>query len=170
MNFAKKSLGQNFLIDKNILKKIVNFTSIKDRHVIEIGPGKGSLTEEILKRNPKSLIVIEKDSNLAKELKEKYFKNKIIDVINEDVLKFDLEKIVKNNSIIFGNLPYNISSQILVKILRFNKWLPKFKDIVFMFQKELGDKIIGKFPSSNYGRISILTNFRLTKHLILNTI
>ena len=161
MNFAKKSLGQNFLIDKNILKKIVNFSSIKDRHVIEIGPGKGSLTEEILKRNPKSLIVIEKDSNLAKELKEKYSKNKIIDVINEDVLKFDLEKIVKSNSIIFGNLPYNISSQILVKILRFNKWLPRFKDIVFMFQKELGDKIIGKFPSSNYGRISILTNFRL---------
>ena len=70
------------------------------------------------------------------------------------------KKFVKN-SIIFGNLPYNISSQILVKMLKFKQWPPKFNNLIFMFQKELGEKIIGKFASDNYGRLSILTNLRL---------
>ena len=65
---------------------------------------------------------------------------------------------MQKNCIIFGNLPYNISSQIFVKILKYKRWPPKFTDLIFMFQKELGDKIIGKFQSSNYGRLSILSN------------
>tara|TARA_B100001093_G_C26819071_1_gene1011095 strand:- start:425 stop:1210 length:786 start_codon:yes stop_codon:yes gene_type:complete len=162
MKFPKKSLGQNFLIDKNIIIKIINLVEIKNKDIIEIGPGKGALTEEILKRSPKSLILIEKDSYLAKELKEKYSKNKLIKVYNSDILKFNLEKLSTKKSVIFGNLPYNISSQILVKIVKFNKWPPKFNDFVFMFQKELGEKIIGKYPSSNYGRLSILSNYRLS--------
>ncbi len=72
MSFAKKSLGQNFLIDKNIIKKIICLSNITNRDVIEIGPGKGALTEEILKVNPKSLSIIEKDNELAKELSFKY--------------------------------------------------------------------------------------------------
>ena len=162
MKFAKKSLGQNFLIDNNIVKKIINLTTIKEKNIIEIGPGDGALTCEILKRNPKSLSVIEKDYNLSEKLKIKYSKNKIIKVYNADILKFDIEKISKNNLAIFGNLPYNISSQILVKILKFKKWPPKYNDVIFMFQKELGEKIIGKYPSSNYGRLSILTSYRLS--------
>ena len=161
MILAKKSLGQNFLKDKNILKKIIDLIEVKNRNIIEIGPGKGSLTDEILSKKPKSLIIIEKDNRLAANLKKKYFKSKIIKVYNKDVLKINIEKIVKNNSLVFGNLPYNISSQILVKFLKFQIWLPNFTDLVFMFQKELGEKIISKFPSSNYGRISILTNYRL---------
>ena len=159
--FFKKSLGQNFLIDKNIIKKITKLVKIKNRDIIEIGPGEGALTDEILKNKPRSLLTIEKDNVLSKKLQIKYQENKIIQNLNADILKFDLEKINVRNSVIFGNLPYNISSQILVKILRFKKWPPHFSDIVFMFQKELGDKIIGKFPSNNYGRISILTNYRL---------
>ena len=93
MNYSKRSLGQNFLIDKNIIKKIVNLINFKDKNVIEIGPGKGALTEEILKKNPKSLIVIEKDTNLAKYLKFKFLNNKNFTVINQDILKIDLEKI-----------------------------------------------------------------------------
>ena len=161
MILSKKSLGQNFLIDKNIIDKILNLTKIKGRDVIEIGPGKGALTDEILKRKPRSIKIIEKDSRLAERLKQKYLINKSIKIYNEDILKFDMEKICKKNSIIFGNLPYNISSQILVKVLKFKKWPPNFEDIIFMFQKELGDKIISKFPSSNYGRLSILTSYRL---------
>tara|TARA_Y100000768_G_scaffold352236_1_gene303671 strand:- start:17054 stop:17842 length:789 start_codon:yes stop_codon:yes gene_type:complete len=159
--FLKKSLGQNFLIDKNIIKKIIQLVKIENRDIIEIGPGEGALTDEILKNKPRSLLTIEKDNTLSKKLQIKYQKNKIIRNLNADILKFDLEKINVKNSIIFGNLPYNISSQILVKILRFNKWPPHYSDVIFMFQKELGDKIIGKFPSNNYGRISILTSFRL---------
>ena len=161
MRFAKKSLGQNFLIDNNIIRKIINLVKIKGKDIIEIGPGRGALTDEILKNKPKSLSLIEKDFFLAGKLKEKYDKN-LVKIYNNDILKFDIEKITNNkNSIIFGNLPYNISSQILVKILKFKKWPPQFSDAIFMFQKELGQKIIAKYSSSNYGRLAILSNYRL---------
>ena len=161
MKKAKKSLGQNFLIDKNIIKKIINITQIKDRHVLEIGPGRGALTDEILKKKPKSLIIIEKDNYLATFLKKKYLTNKIVDIYNNDVLNFNLEKIIKKNSIIFGNLPYNISSQILIKMIKFKKWPTNYSDLIFMFQKELGEKIIAPFKSLNYGRLSIIANLKL---------
>ena len=161
MRFAKKSLGQNFLIDNNIIRKIINLVKIKGKDIIEIGPGRGALTDEILKNKPKSLSLIEKDFFLAGKLKEKYDKN-LVKIYNNDILKFDIEKITNSkNSIIFGNLPYNISSQILVKILKFKKWPPQFSDAIFMFQKELGQKIIAKYSSSNYGRLAILSNYRL---------
>jgi 16S rRNA (adenine1518-N6/adenine1519-N6)-dimethyltransferase len=157
MSFPKKSLGQNFLTDLNIIKKIINLTKIKNRNIIEIGPGKGALTDKILEKNPKSLILIEKDNNLFNKLVKKYINNKNIKVYNEDILKFDLEKIVKKKTIIFGNLPYNISSQILIKLIKFNTWPPNFSDLILMFQKEVAEKIIGK----SYGRLSIIVNFRL---------
>ena len=161
MRYFKKSLGQNFLFDKNIIKKIVNLTNVKNKNIIEIGPGRGALTDEILKKEPKSIILIEKDFDLAKELTIKYRKVKFLKIFNKDILKFDIEKIVSKESLIFGNLPYNISSQILIKFIKFNKWPPRFSNIIFMFQKELGDKIIGKYPSKNYGRLSIITDYRL---------
>ncbi len=159
--FNKKSLGQNFLVDRNIIKKIIGLVKIKGKNIIEIGPGDGALTNEILKQNPKSLITIEKDRILSTKISEKYFENKNFKNFNNDILKFDLEKLDLKNSIIIGNLPYNISSQILVKILNFKKWPPDFEDVIFMFQKELGNKILGKYPTSDYGRISVLTNYRL---------
>ena len=157
MTFPKKSLGQNFLIDFNIIKKIINLTAIKNRNILEIGPGKGALTDKILENNPKSLILIEKDNNLFNNLVNKYKKNKIIKIYNEDILKFNLEKILKNKTIIFGNLPYNISSQILIKLIKFNIWPPNYSELILMFQKEVAEKIIGK----SYGRLSIIVNFRL---------
>ena len=161
MKFSKKYLGQNFLIDKNIIRKIVDLDKVEGKHVIEIGPGKGALTDQILKKKPKTLLIIEKDFELEKNLKEKYKTLKFVKTFNEDILKFDIEKICNKNSIIFGNLPYNISSQILVKIIKFKKWPPKFNSLIFMFQKELGNKIVSRFPSKNYGRLSILSNYRL---------
>ena len=161
MKKAKKSLGQNFLIDKNIINKILSLSKIKDRNIVEIGPGKGALTDEIIKKKPKTLLIIEKDNLLFDLLIEKYSKFKYVKVVNADILKFDLEKNIKSNSVIFGNLPYNISSQILVKLIKFEKWPPKFSNLILMFQKELGEKIIGKFPSSKYGRLSIISNYRL---------
>ena len=161
MKLAKKSLGQNFLVDHNIIRKIINLTVIKNQNIVEVGPGLGALSQEILKKKPKSLILIEKDDLLAENLKKKYINNTKVKVYNSDILKFNLEKILKKNSTIFGNLPYNISSQILVKFLKFKIWPPKFTNLVFMFQKELGEKIIGNHPSPNYGRISILRSFRL---------
>ena len=161
MRYAKKSLGQNFLIDKNVIKKIINLSKIKDKNIIEIGPGEGALTNEILKAKPKSLILIEKDFKLFVTLKKKFIKNKKIKIYCEDILKFDFQKIKNNNFIVFGNLPYNISSQILVKFIKQSNLKTKFNELIFMFQKELGEKILGAFPSSNYSRISILRNYRL---------
>ena len=160
MKFLKKSLGQNFLIDQNIIRKIINVVEVKNRHIVEIGPGDGALTKEILNKKPKSLVVIEKDSALVSKLKLKFL-NERIEIINDDILKFDLERKIKKKSIIFGNLPYNISSQILVKLLKFKIWPPYFSDLVLMFQKELSDKITGKYLSAHYGRLYILSNYRM---------
>ncbi len=161
MKFSKKSLGQNFLIDKNITKKIINLVNIYNKNIIEIGPGKGALTQEIIKKKPKSLHLIEKDHELSKQLNLQYLNCNYVKIHNEDILKFNIKKVYNKNSIILGNLPYNISSQILVKFLKSKVWPPDVSDIVFMFQKELGEKIIGKYLTKNYGRLSILTNFRL---------
>ena len=159
--YAKKSLGQNFLIDINIIKKIISLTNIFDKNILEIGPGKGALTDEILKNKPKSLILIEKDNSLSNELKLKYKDNKKITIYNKDILKFNFEKKLEKDTIILGNLPYNISSQILVNIIKFKKWPPKYSNLIFMFQKEMAERIMGKCGTSKYGRLSVLTNFRL---------
>ena len=156
---AKKSLGQNFLIDKNILKKIINCTNIKNKIILEIGPGTGNLTSYILKKNPKKLFVIEKDNDLALNLKNQ-FQNQLT-IINDDVLKIDETKLFKEKVIVFGNLPYNISTEILTKWilnLRDNFW---FESLILMFQKEVADRIIAEFNTSNYGRLSIICNWKL---------
>ena len=161
MKFVKKSLGQNFLIDKNVIKKIINIVDVRNKNIIEIGPGKGALTEEILKNNPKSLMLVEKDNSLFENLKSEFSNNKILKFYNDDILNLNIEELIKEETIIFGNLPYNISSQILVKFLKFKVWPPKFIDLIFMFQKELADRITGEYLSTNYGRISIISNYRL---------
>ena len=161
MKYAKKSLGQNFLIDFNIIKKITSLTEIKNKDVLEIGPGKGALTEYILEKKPKSLILIEKDNLLSDALKIKYKKNKNVKVYNNDILKFNFENKLKKKTIIFGNLPYNIASQILVKIIRFEKFPLRYSTLILMFQKEMADRIIGKYGTKKYGRLSILSNYRL---------
>jgi 16S rRNA (adenine1518-N6/adenine1519-N6)-dimethyltransferase len=157
----KKSLGQNFLIDKNIIQKIINMSDIKNNNVLEIGPGTGNLTSKILEQKPKSLILIEKDSALTLGLKKKFKLNKNVKIFNENILKFNIEEEIKDKSIIIGNLPYNISSQILTKLIKFKTWLPKYKKLVLMFQKEVADKIIAKPGSCDFGRLSVITSSRL---------
>ncbi len=156
---AKKSLGQNFLIDKNILEKITNTTKITNKIVLEVGPGTGNLTSYILKKNPKKLFVIEKDNQLAINLENKF--NNQISIIHEDVLKIDETTFFKDKLIVFGNLPYNISTEII------SKWIINLKDkfwfecLILMFQKEVADRIIAKLNTSSYGRLSIICNWKL---------
>ena len=156
---AKKSLGQNFLIDHNILEIIVNTINIKNKIILEVGPGTGNLTNYILKKKPKKILVIEKDYNLAEELRGKY--NNSLRVINDDILNIDEKTLFKEKIIVFGNLPYNISTEIL------SKWIINLKDnfwfecLILMFQKEVADRIIANFENSNYGRLSILANWKL---------
>jgi len=163
---AKKSLGQNFLIDREVLEKIVSITDITNKEVLEIGPGSGNLTTYILKKKPKKLYVVEKDDDLAILLKEKF--DTEIKIINDDILKVSESTISDQKLSVFGNLPYNISTEILSKwILNIgsNFW---FDSLILMFQKEVADRIISKFNNSNYGRLSILSSWKLNVKKILD--
>ena len=159
MIVAKKSLGQNFLIDRSILKKISEITPIKDKIVLEVGPGTGNLTTFILKKTPKKLIVVEKDNELATNIAE-IFKDQLT-VINDDILNIDEKSLSSEKITVFGNLPYNISTEILsrwIVNLKTDFW---FDHLVLMFQKEVADRIIADFNTSDYGRLSILSNWKL---------
>ena len=156
---AKKSLGQNFLTDRNVLETIVNTAEITNKTILEIGPGTGNLTSFILKKNPKKVFVIEKDNDLAENLNN-IFANQLT-IINDDVLNIDENLLFKDRVTVFGNLPYNISTEIL------SKWIVNLKDnfwfdhLILMFQKEVADRIVAKFNTSAYGRLSILSNWKL---------
>lgn len=159
MIVAKKSLGQNFLIDREILKKISEITPIKDKIVLEVGPGTGNLTTFILKKTPKKLIVVEKDNELATNIAE-IFKDQLT-IINDDILNVDEKSLSSEKITVFGNLPYNISTEILsrwIVNLKTDFW---FDHLVLMFQKEVADRIIADFNTSDYGRLSILSNWKL---------
>ena len=157
---VKKSLGQNFLTDKNVIKSIVDIGIIEDNDVIlEVGPGTGNLTEFIFKKNPKQIYAIEKDYNLVNFLNEK-FEGKI-EIINEDILNFKINNISNEKFIIYGNLPYNISTQILTQWIVDHKQFASIKKLILMFQKEVANRIIAKINSKNYGRLSIISNWKL---------
>ena len=159
MIYAKKSLGQNFLTDRNILEKIVNVTTIKNKIIFEVGPGTGNLTSFILKNKPKKLFVIEKDNDLAENLNLNFGEQ--ITIINDDILNINENSLFEDKVTVFGNLPYNISTEIL------SKWILNLKDnfwfdhLVLMFQKEVAERIIATFNKSTYGRLSILANWKL---------
>ena len=162
----KKSLGQNFLIDRSVLQQIVDTVEITNKKVLEIGPGSGNLTTFILKKNPKKIYVIEKDNELALLLKDKF--NNEITIINDDVLKVSEDKISNEKLTVFGNLPYNISTEILSKwIVNIEKkfW---FESLVLMFQKEVAERIVAESNTSKYGRLSILSNWKLNIKKILD--
>ena len=159
MIVPKKSLGQNFLTDKHVLEKITNIVSIRNKYVLEIGPGTGNLSSFILKKNPKKLIAIEKDNLLAANLQNNF--NDQMTIINKDILEIDETSLCQNKVTVFGNLPYNISTEIL------SKWIINLNDkiwfdcLILMFQKEVAERIIAKFNTSSYGRLSILANWKL---------
>ena len=156
---AKKSLGQNFLVDRNILEKIVSVTQITDKTILEVGPGTGNLTSFILKKKPRKIFVVEKDEDLANHLEET-FKNQLT-IINDDILKINESSLFESKVTVFGNLPYNISTEILSKWITNSSKDLWFNNLILMFQKEVADRIIAKFDTSNYGRLSIISNWKL---------
>ena len=160
----KKSLGQNFLIDKNILKIITDVGKIsKNDKVIEVGPGNGNLTQYLINKNPKYLKIIEKDNELIKLLSNK-FKDQI-EIFHNDILKVN-EDFYEDGVIIYGNLPYNISTKILANWCLSKKI--KFKKLILMFQKEVADRIIAEENTKDYGRITILSNWKFNIRKILD--
>ena len=160
MSFTpKKSLGHNFLIYKNIISKIVDTAELSSKDIVlEIGPGTGNLTKVILERKPKKIFVVEKDKNLSILLDKKFGKE--INIINKDILecyndfKFNLP--IK----VFGNLPYNISTKILTSFIKIENLNKIFKKFIFVFQKEVADRIVAEENTKNYGRLSIISSWK----------
>ena len=141
---AKKSLSQNFLIDKNITSKILNLTKIKNQIILEIGPGLGFMTDEILSKKPKKIYLIEKDFHLVKLLIEKYKYDKRVVIISEDILTYSLDKF--KNLIIISNLPYNISTKIILYLFNYKE---KILEMICMLQKEVALKFNYNLPKMN---------------------
>ena len=158
----KKKYGQNFLIDQNIIRKICSLISNKQLNVIEIGPGDGRLTEQILLSDPQQLKIIEIDPDLIPTLNIKFKKNPKIKIINENILNYPL---IEEVDLIVSNLPYNISSQILVKICLMDS--PP-DNLILMFQKEFAERLIDKKINSLNSLVScfyeINTSFNVGKN------
>ncbi|BAC44824.1 ribosomal RNA small subunit methyltransferase A [Malacoplasma penetrans] len=155
--FASRKMGQNFLINENIKKKIVDSLEIKpDDHVLEIGPGFGALTKIVLSQT-KNLTVVELDKRLVEFLKQEY---KELRIINIDVLKFDFKEFNKDTQYkIISNLPYSISSKIIFKILKY----ANFSQSVLMVQKEMADRITAKVGTKKYNNFTVL--LRITSEI-----
>ena len=153
----KKSLGQNFLLDKNIIDKIICASKISSSdEVLEIGPGTGNLTKFIVSQNPKKIYVIEKDENLISALEKQYF-NKI-NIIKKDILKIPFKFYSGKKFLVLGNLPYNISTKILSNFC-INSELSVSR-MILMFQKEVAERILADVNSKEYSRITILSKWK----------
>ena len=160
-----KKLGQNFLINEYTINTILEILDIKQEDsILEVGPGHGALTKNIVKKT-KNYIGVEKDKNLSNLLKEKYKNN--IDIRNEDILKIDLKEIFLNNYRVVGNIPYNISTKLLMKCIENKNSISK---IHFMMQKEFVDRVISCHGKKSYGRLSVLIQifFKVEKYIDIN--
>ncbi len=173
---AKKSLGQNFILDKNFTDKIVKSTNheaaglIEQSLILEVGPGPGSLTRSILDHHIKKLIVIEKDARLLPLLEEfKLFYGTKIEIINDDALKIDEAAICDQPFKIIANLPYNVATPLIIKWLKIIKQRPGLiKSITIMLQKEVAERITAKKDSGQYGRLAVMVNFLCQSKILFN--
>ena len=166
-HYAKKSLGQNFLQDSSVCDKIVESciefsssflknSSLKNKTVVEVGPGHGILTEAILCHHPQKLVAIEKDDSLATALQQKYQKLPNIEIINADALKFDFNKHITEQFIIIANLPYNISTEMLCHWLCDRSLREKILSMGIMMQKEVVERVVAAVNTKQYGKLSVL--------------
>jgi len=164
MQKHKKRLGQHFLHDKNIINKIISNLEINVKDTfIEIGPGEGALTTPLLEK-VESITLIEKDRDLIPVLENKY-NHKKVNIVNQDILKCELSDLIKKNTRIVGNLPYNISTEIIFRLLPFSK---NIKDLHFMLQKEVVDRIVAAPGTKIYGRLSVMTQVYFTVKKLFN--
>lgn len=165
-----KSLGQNFLVDNNILSKIVNSAEITDEDtIIEIGTGIGTLTKELAQR-AKKVIAIEIDTNLLKILEETLSEYGNVKIINQDILKTDIKKILEENNIkgaikVVANLPYYITTAILMKFLESGVDIDSF---VVMIQKEVANRILAKPSTKEYGSLTVAIQYYANSFIVSN--
>ena len=157
---AKKKFGQNFLHDKNIINQIVKSSLCDNSYIVEVGPGPGLLTNAILKKNVKKVLTIETDKTflpILEKLKENHSKK--FDFIINDILKVDLDKIINEKYSVVSNLPYNISVPFIISLIEKEQPV-KWERLTLTVQKEVADRMMAKINTKQYGRLSVLTQWR----------
>ncbi|WP_096549930.1 16S rRNA (adenine(1518)-N(6)/adenine(1519)-N(6))-dimethyltransferase RsmA [Ureibacillus thermosphaericus] len=166
----KKSLGQNFIIDPNILRNIVSYANLSEESgAIEIGPGIGALTEH-LARNCKKVVAFEIDGRLLPVLEDTLSSYSNVKVIHSDILKADVAKVIEEEMqgikdiMVVANLPYYVTTPILMKLL--HDRLP-IRGLVVMMQKEVADRITAKPGTKNYGSLSIAVQYYATAEVVM---
>jgi 16S rRNA (adenine1518-N6/adenine1519-N6)-dimethyltransferase len=157
---AKKRFGQNFLHDKNIIRQIVRVSKPENKNIIEVGPGPGLLTKILLESGTKSIFAIEKDesflpllNNLKKESLTKF------DFLIADILKVDLDNLIEGNYSVVSNLPYNISVPFIISLVEQEQPV-KWESLTLTVQKEVADRMLADINSKQYGRLSVLIQWR----------
>lgn len=168
---AKKSLGQNFLLDLNLTSRIARSAGDLTGHtVLEIGPGPGGLTRAILAAGAERVIAIEKDTRCLPALAEitEHYDGKL-EVISEDALKIDPASLGINGPIkIIANLPYNVGTQLLINWITTENWPPFWTSLTLLFQKEVGERIVAKPGSKAYGRLGVLAGWRCQSGMLFD--
>ena len=157
-NFKKK-FGQHFLIDNDILEKIVENLELTNKHIIEVGPGKGNLTEKILKKKPSKVYLIEMDRTLEPFLEaitKKYHSN--VKILFQDATKLELYKLINKEIILVANLPYNVATTL---IINWFKYIKCFSSLTVMVQKEVAQRLTAEVSSKFYGRLSVLAKLHV---------
>jgi len=168
---AKKSLGQNFLLDLNLIDRVARAAgSLENVTVVEIGPGPGGLTRALLKHGARNIIAIERDRRCVEALYDlvNYASGRLT-VIEGDALNLDPRSYFEEGPArIVANLPYNIATALLVRWLSIEPWVPWYDSAVLMFQREVAERIVAKPGDDHYGRLSVLTNWRAEGEILFD--
>ena len=159
---AKKRFGQNFLHDKNIINQIIKAAKPKNKNIIEVGPGPGLLTKLLLEGEPKSILAIETDKSFIPILDNLKNNNPLkFDYVINDILKVNLDSTLNENYSIVSNLPYNISVPFIASLVEQDQPV-KWESLILTVQKEVADRMLANVNSKQYGRLSVLIDWRAT--------
>jgi len=171
--WPKKSLGQNFLLDLNLTAKIARVAGDLNNHpLLEIGPGPGGLTRALLAQGAQSVTVIERDERCLPALRDiaEHYPDRLT-IIHGDALTTDMEALFKNaekKPKIIANLPYNIGTQLLLNWITPPAWPPFYHSLTLMFQREVALRLVAQPSTPAYGRLSILTSWRMKSRLVFD--
>ena len=167
---AKKSLGQNFLLDLNLTSKIARYASnLEQSDVLEIGPGPGGLTRSLLNEGARKVVAIEKDTRCIAALEEiqAIFTEKL-KIVQGDALSTEVRQYLTHPVQIIANLPYNVGTELLVRWLNSTTWPSFWQSMTLMFQKEVANRIVASPGSKAYGRLSVMAQWRCNTKIAFN--
>ena len=167
---AKKSLGQNFLLDLNLTSKIARYAgNLKQSDVLEIGPGPGGLTRSLLNEGARQVVSIEKDNRCMAALEEiqSLFPGRL-KLLKGDALSMNVTQYLTDPIKIIANLPYNIGTELLVRWLNSKNWPSFWQSMTLMFQKEVANRIVARPGSKAYGRLSVMSQWRCNTKIAFN--